>query len=164
LIDNVLASATTTGAAKSGYYYAEAPAANHGINTGFTVGSAPSSFNITGVRLFCSNEDGVIRFTQRSSGSTPISDNPTCVRLYDPAVAFGWGSRGAKQRRRAIGSPVAPFPLSPYLLVPFPLSPFSLSSFLLPRPPASVKYWIYCPFGIPGRCSIFDVGNFALIN
>ena len=79
LIDNVLASATTAGAAKSGYYYAEAAVANSGINTGYTTGSAPASFNITGVRLFCSNEDGVIRFTQGSSGSTPISDNATCT-------------------------------------------------------------------------------------
>jgi type IV pilus assembly protein PilA len=79
LIDNVLASATTAGAAKSGYYYNEGAAANNGINTGYTVGSAPSSFNITGVRLFCSNEDGVIRFTQGASGSTPINVNATCV-------------------------------------------------------------------------------------
>jgi type IV pilus assembly protein PilA len=79
LIDNVMASATTAGTAKSGYYYNLAPVANNGINTGYTVGSAPASFNITGVRLFCSNEDGVIRFTQGTSGATPISTSAACI-------------------------------------------------------------------------------------
>jgi type IV pilus assembly protein PilA len=80
LIDNVLASAITAGTAKSGYYYNMGnPAQVSGINVGFTVGSAPASFNITGVRLFCSNEDGVIRFAQGTSGATPINGNGACV-------------------------------------------------------------------------------------
>jgi len=78
LIDNVLASAITAGTAKSGYFYAMAATATAGINTGYTVGSAAASFNITGVRGFCSNEDGVIRFTPTLNG-TPISTNAACV-------------------------------------------------------------------------------------
>ncbi len=75
LIDFALAAATAVATPKSGYYYAYAPFVGFGaINTGYVVGSSPAAFNVTGVRGFCSQEDGVIRFT--AVGNAP----PTTVR------------------------------------------------------------------------------------
>ena len=78
LIDYVLAQATTAGTSKSGYYFAVGNTAANGLNVGYTLGGAPASFNQTGVRGFCSNEDGVIRFTAALNAS-PISTNAACV-------------------------------------------------------------------------------------
>ena len=36
--------------------------------SGYTVGAAPSAYNSTGVRLFCSIEDGVVRATPGAAG------------------------------------------------------------------------------------------------
>lgn len=77
LIDFVLANATAPATAKSGYYFAMGVTAVGGVNLSYTIGSAPASFNQTGVRGFCSNEDGVIRFN--ASVTTPISTNAACV-------------------------------------------------------------------------------------
>jgi type IV pilus assembly protein PilA len=75
LIDSALSNATTSAAAKSGYFYAMAATAGGGgtINTSYVAGSAPAGFNVTGVRNFCTNEDGVIHFNAGASGSTPIT-------------------------------------------------------------------------------------------
>jgi type IV pilus assembly protein PilA len=78
LIDYVLANATTVANAKSGFYFAIGNPAGGPIWTGYTIGSAPSNFNVTGVRGFCSNEDGVIRFTAALNGA-PINTNAACV-------------------------------------------------------------------------------------
>jgi type IV pilus assembly protein PilA len=78
LIDNVLATATAA-PGKSGYIYLVTSTATAGINTGYTVGASPLTFNQSGVRNFCSNEDGVIRFNAGAVGSTPAASNGACV-------------------------------------------------------------------------------------
>jgi prepilin-type N-terminal cleavage/methylation domain-containing protein len=78
LIDNVLASATAA-PGKSGYVFAATPVAVGGINTSYTAGASPLNWNQSGVRNFCSNEDGVIRFNPGATGSTPVTTNAACV-------------------------------------------------------------------------------------
>jgi type IV pilus assembly protein PilA len=75
LIDFVLASATTAGTAKSGYYYDEVGVVGTGgtLILTYGVGAAPAAFNQTGVRNFCSSEDGVLHFNAGSAGATPQS-------------------------------------------------------------------------------------------
>ena len=80
LIDNVLASAIPASAGKSGYVYNVTPVAGaNAINTGYTAGASPLTYNQSGVRNFCSNEDGVIRFNAGASGSAPVTTNAACV-------------------------------------------------------------------------------------
>ena len=80
LIDWVLANATVVATPKSGYYFALAafPAAP---NTSYVVGGAPSAANVTGVRGFCSNEEGVIRYV--ASAAAPVATEAACV-AYTP--------------------------------------------------------------------------------
>jgi len=79
LIDIVLANASTAANAKSGYYFAvTAPGAT--VYTDYTVGAAPANWNVTGVRGFCSNSDGIIRFTATLNGA-PVTTSAACV-LY----------------------------------------------------------------------------------
>jgi len=78
LIDWVLANATVPAAPKSGYYFGLGVVAAGGLNLGYTVGGVPAALNTTGVRGFCSNEDGVIRFT--AVGNTaPVTTNAACA-------------------------------------------------------------------------------------
>jgi type IV pilus assembly protein PilA len=79
LIDNVLASAIAGSAGKSGYIYNVTPVATGTINTAYTAGASPLNYNQSGVRNFCSNEDGVIRFNAGASGSTPVTSNGACI-------------------------------------------------------------------------------------
>jgi prepilin-type N-terminal cleavage/methylation domain-containing protein len=67
LIDNVLAGGT-----KSGYSFL-ATGANpiNGINTTYAAGTAPVTYNQSGVRKFCSIEDGVIRYNPGSDNVVP---------------------------------------------------------------------------------------------
>jgi type IV pilus assembly protein PilA len=78
LIDNVLATATAA-PGKSGYIYAETPVATGTINTAYTVGSSPLNYNQSGVRDFCSNEDGVLRFDAGAAGSVPVTTSAACL-------------------------------------------------------------------------------------
>ena len=80
LLDFALSSAIAGSAGKSGYYYGLAATAGAAttINTQYTVGSSPLSFNITGVRGFCSQEDAVIRFTATAPGA-PVTTNAACA-------------------------------------------------------------------------------------
>jgi prepilin-type N-terminal cleavage/methylation domain-containing protein len=80
LIDYNLSLATTVATAKSGYYFA--------INTvgaapflAYTAAGAPAAFNQSGVRGFCSNEDGVIHYV------AALSTTPTGVAS---ATCIGW--------------------------------------------------------------------------
>jgi type IV pilus assembly protein PilA len=77
LVDNVLATAIAA-PGKSGYLYGVAPLAGAGgINTGYTVGATPLTYNQSGVRDFCSNEDGVIRFNKGQVGI--VTSNGACA-------------------------------------------------------------------------------------
>ena len=67
LIDNVLDSGT-----KSGYSFLSTGANPvNGINTTYAAGAAPVTFNQSGVRKFCSIEDGVIRYNPGSDNVVP---------------------------------------------------------------------------------------------
>ena len=78
LIDFGLASATVPAAAKTGYYFGMGVPAGSAPNQGYTVGGAPAGFNQTGVRGFCSNEDGVIRVAS-AWNAAPATVNATCL-------------------------------------------------------------------------------------
>jgi prepilin-type N-terminal cleavage/methylation domain-containing protein len=79
LIDSVLATAIAGSNGKSGYIFAATGVLPNGAtNLSFVSAASPSSYNITGVRDFCSTEDGVIRFDAGQSGSVPVVDLPSC--------------------------------------------------------------------------------------
>jgi type IV pilus assembly protein PilA len=75
LIDWAVSNATTAANAKSGYYF--------GLTGGgqlYEIGGSPAVFNQSGVRNFCSIEDGVVRFNNVGS-STMIATEAACVVL-----------------------------------------------------------------------------------
>ncbi|HLW87467.1 MAG TPA: prepilin-type N-terminal cleavage/methylation domain-containing protein [Terriglobales bacterium] len=78
LIDWVVSSAVTAAQAKSGYYFGMSVITANGVNVGYTLGAAPASFSHTGVRGFCSNEDGVLRYTPALNGP-PVTTNAACM-------------------------------------------------------------------------------------
>jgi hypothetical protein len=44
----------------------------------YTVGSSAAVFNQTGVRNFCSTDDGVIRFESPAGQSAPVTTTAAC--------------------------------------------------------------------------------------
>ncbi|MFL6437990.1 MAG: prepilin-type N-terminal cleavage/methylation domain-containing protein [Terriglobales bacterium] len=60
-LDNALASASTAGTAKSGYYFTYAPVTNGVFNTGFTLHGDPVQRGATGQRSFFVDQTGIIR-------------------------------------------------------------------------------------------------------
>ena len=62
---------------KSGYFFGLGVTAGGGINSRYTVGGAPGALSQTGVRGFCSNEDGVIRYT--ASAAAPVTTTAACA-------------------------------------------------------------------------------------
>jgi hypothetical protein len=60
-LDNALASASTPGTAKSGYYFTYAPVTNGVFNTGFTLHGDPVQRGATGQRSFFVDQTGIIR-------------------------------------------------------------------------------------------------------
>jgi len=77
LVDWIVAQATAASSAKSGYFFGLGVTAGGGINSAYTVGGAPAQLSQTGVRGFCSNEDGIIRYT--ASASTPVTTKAACA-------------------------------------------------------------------------------------
>jgi type IV pilus assembly protein PilA len=75
LIDSVFSNAITPGTAKSGFYFGEVGVVGAGgtLRLSYGVGAAPSSFNQTGVRNFCSAEDGVIHFNVGAPAAPPVT-------------------------------------------------------------------------------------------
>jgi len=79
LIDNVLATAIVGSAGKSGYVFAATGVLPNGTtNLSFVSAASPVSYNISGVRNFCSTEDGVIRFDPGLTGSVPVITLAAC--------------------------------------------------------------------------------------
>jgi len=78
LIDFGLASATSVATAKTGYYFGMGVPGGGPPNMSYTVGGAPAAFNQSGVRGFCSNEDGVIRVAS-SWNAAPATVNAICL-------------------------------------------------------------------------------------
>jgi type IV pilus assembly protein PilA len=76
LIDWALANATGAATGKSGYYFADTPFVSGGVNASYVVGGAPSSLNRSGVRGFCSTDEGVVRFT--ASAAAPVISVAGC--------------------------------------------------------------------------------------
>jgi prepilin-type N-terminal cleavage/methylation domain-containing protein len=80
LLDNVLATATPGSAGKSGYVFLATGLLPAGTtNRAFVTAAAPVQFNQTGVRNFCSTEDGVIRFNPGAAGSVPVNAIGACL-------------------------------------------------------------------------------------
>ena len=79
LIDYTLSTATAA-PGKSGYIFSLASANS---NTSYGVGGSAVTWNQTGVRSFCSIEDGVIRFKVETSTATPstYNTNSGCTAL-----------------------------------------------------------------------------------
>lgn len=74
LIDQSLAGGT-----KAGYAFTAAGGNPvNGANTTYVIGAAPISFNQSGVRLFCSTEDNVIRWDANASQSTTPPSAQQC--------------------------------------------------------------------------------------
>ena len=78
LIDWLLAQAIAPASAKSGYYFNVGNPAGGPPWQGYTVGGSAAAFNQSGVRGFCSNEDGVIHYNP-SYNAAPVIVNLTCV-------------------------------------------------------------------------------------
>lgn len=80
LIDWDIAQAFPGGATgiRNGYEFNSTGIAGAGFNTAFVTGASPTTFNVSGVRNFCSTEDGVIRFNAGASGSTPVVTTAAC--------------------------------------------------------------------------------------
>ncbi|MGD0988128.1 MAG: prepilin-type N-terminal cleavage/methylation domain-containing protein [Candidatus Sulfotelmatobacter sp.] len=71
LLDNLLATAITGGAGKSGYFFASTPSAgaNSTVNNQFYTTALPISAQ-TGTKSYCAFDDGVIR--QQPAGTTSL--------------------------------------------------------------------------------------------
>jgi type IV pilus assembly protein PilA len=79
LIDNVLATAIVGSAGKSGYVFAATGLVPNGAtNLSFVSAASPLSYNQSGVRDFCSTEDGVIRFDAGAPASLPVNTLAAC--------------------------------------------------------------------------------------
>jgi hypothetical protein len=74
LIDYAVSNAQTAATAKSGYFFNLA-----GLANSYTAGGSPATFNQSGVRNFCSIEDGVVRYNAGAAGSAPMVVPATCV-------------------------------------------------------------------------------------
>jgi type IV pilus assembly protein PilA len=77
LLDFVLSNANAAATAKSGYFFAATPFAAAGMNLQYTAGAAPASPNQTGVRGFCANEDGVVRYV--ATAAAPVATTAGCA-------------------------------------------------------------------------------------
>jgi len=77
LLDYVLSNAGGAGTPKSGYYFTTgATVTAGGIYVDYTVNGLPAVQGSSGVRNFCSNSDGVIRF---STADTAATSNSLCA-------------------------------------------------------------------------------------
>jgi type IV pilus assembly protein PilA len=85
LIDYNLSHATTVATTKSGYYFAIGSISAAAPFTQYTVGGSAGGFNYSGVRGFCSNEDGVIHFNA-SWNAAPETVNTVCSSAAWPQL------------------------------------------------------------------------------
>lgn len=80
LIDSGLASSGTV--SHSGYLFNITVGRSGGSSPeiDYTIGSAATTFNVTGVRNFCAQEDGVMRYAIPTGQTSPASiDSNTCI-------------------------------------------------------------------------------------
>jgi hypothetical protein len=81
------------------------------LNLGYGAGAAPASFNQTGVRNFCSAEDGVIHFNVGAAGAPPLRAAQPFAPVLGILSCSDWlrqqrllGVRGAIRRNHQGGS------------------------------------------------------------
>lgn len=75
IIDAVLSSGT-----KSGYtIITTGQTAVNGANTQFTASDVPQTWNSTGVKAFCANEDGVVRSQTPTAAPSNVTTDATCA-------------------------------------------------------------------------------------
>jgi type IV pilus assembly protein PilA len=87
LIDWNLSQAATIATAKSGFYFGLTSTSGAAPFLSYTAGGAPAAFNQSGVRSFCSNEDGVIHFNpSQGAGGTPVVAWATCASAAWPQL------------------------------------------------------------------------------
>jgi len=87
LIDWNLSQAATIALAKSGYYFGLTSTGAAVPYLSYTASGAPAAFNQTGVRSFCSNEDGVIHYNpSQGAGGTPTVVWATCSSAAWPQL------------------------------------------------------------------------------
>ena len=85
LLDSVLSTAAPGVGSKNGYSFVAVGAnAVNGVNTTYTAGTSPVTFNQSGVRNFCSNEDGVLHMNVGGAGLGPI--NAGCTGAAWPVL------------------------------------------------------------------------------
>ena len=72
LLDDFLATAIAGTGGKSGYVFSAEGLAGGSLNSGYVAGSIPVTYGQTGFRLFCANEDGVIR-SSTTPGAMPTT-------------------------------------------------------------------------------------------
>ena len=77
LLDWVVSNAGAAASSKSGYWFTAVPAVVAARNLTYTASGIPASLNQSGVRGFCSNEDGVLRFT--ASGGAQVNTAAACT-------------------------------------------------------------------------------------
>jgi type IV pilus assembly protein PilA len=82
LLDPKLSDATSPDRSRNGYWFLVTPTDKDasGIKTGYVVGSAAVQFNQSGVRDFCSSEDGVLHFRVPHQQSSPVTSFSECRR------------------------------------------------------------------------------------
>jgi prepilin-type N-terminal cleavage/methylation domain-containing protein len=85
LIDWNLSQATTVALAKSGFYFGIGSTSAAAPFLSYTVGGSAAAFNQTGVRGFCSNEDGVIHYNP-SWNAAPETVWATCASATWPQL------------------------------------------------------------------------------
>jgi len=76
-LDNSLASAIPGSGGKSGYVFSAVGISAGGLNSSYVAGSIPVAFGVTGVNLYCANDDGLLRRTS-GPGGMPIT-TATCA-------------------------------------------------------------------------------------
>jgi prepilin-type N-terminal cleavage/methylation domain-containing protein len=80
LLDPKLSTATSPDHARNGYWFLITPTDkdSSGVISGYILGSAAAVFNQSGVRDFCSIEDGVLHFRVPHQQSSPVTSVPEC--------------------------------------------------------------------------------------
>jgi prepilin-type N-terminal cleavage/methylation domain-containing protein len=80
LIDAALAEATSVAEATNGYWFVVSPTRkdSNAVVAGYVAGGAAAVFNQTGVRDFCSTEEGVLHYQVPASQSVPVVTDVGC--------------------------------------------------------------------------------------
>jgi type II secretory pathway pseudopilin PulG len=80
LLDGKLSNADSPLRSRNGYWFLVTPGNrdSHGVFTEYVVGASATFYGKSGVRDFCSTEDGVLRFRLPRQQSIPVTTLPEC--------------------------------------------------------------------------------------